>query len=98
MVLSAYLLFKVNIANLVRDKLIIVKEFFIQPSEIDRMPYWEYETVKEEVHKYLKEKQKQNEQQNDDYASQRKQMSSGFKPSAFKTPSFKSPNIKIPKI
>ena len=64
---SVYLLYKVNIANLVRDKVIIVKEFYIQPSEIDRMPFWEYEMVREEISRIMKDRNEQEEQQRADY-------------------------------
>ena len=40
-----YSLFLVDIRNLVRNKLNICKEYHIQPSEIDRMPFYEYEHI-----------------------------------------------------
>lgn len=83
MELSVYLLFKVNITNLVRDKVVIVKEFYIQPSEIDRMPMWEYEMVREEIMKHLKEREQENEKQQ-----------KGYDPSSYKMP--KMPQYKTP--
>lgn len=70
---------------MVHDKVIIVKEFYIQPSEIDRMPYWEYEMIREEVMKYLKEREQENERQRNDY-----------NPSNYKMP--KMPQYKTPTI
>lgn len=95
MVLSAYLLFKVNIENLVRGKLVIVKEFYIQPSEIDRMPYWEYETIREDINDYLKEKQKQNEQQEKEYGNHNSMMKNAKMPK-IQTP--KMPKMSMSKI
>lgn len=87
MALSAYLLFKVNIENLVRGKLVIVKEFYIQPSEIDRMPYWEYETIREDINNYLKEKQKQNDQHEKEYGNHSSMMKNA------KMPKMQTPQI-----
>lgn len=92
MELSGYLLFKVNITNLVHDKVIIVKEFYIQPSEIDRMPYWEYEMIREEVMKYLKEREQENERQRTDYNPSNYKMP---KMPQYKTPTIPKSNYKI---
>lgn len=88
MVLSTYSLFKVNIQNLVRDKVSIVKEYYIQPSEIDRMPFWEYEMFKEEIMKQMKERQEHEERQRADYGTDK------FSPDKYKLP--KQPQIKAP--
>lgn len=36
-------LFKLNLVELIKMKAILGKQFHIQPSEIDKMMYWEYE-------------------------------------------------------
>ena len=55
--------------NLVKNKLFISKEWHIQPSEVDRLQYFEYEMIIEEIdqnnkeqEKHYKEEQKQYQQ------------------------------------
>jgi hypothetical protein len=67
MVLSIYLLFKVNIENLVANKVNICKNFYIQPSELERMPYWEYEMTVKECEKIAEEEKKRQEEENKQY-------------------------------
>ena len=67
MELSIYSLFKVNIENLVANKAVICKHFYMQPSEIDRMPYWEYEMTHKECEKMAEEEKKQQEEQSAGY-------------------------------
>ena len=38
-------MYRIDLENLVRNKLYICKEYHIQPSEIDRMMYFDYETM-----------------------------------------------------
>lgn len=68
MELSIYLLFKVDIENLVRSKVIVCKNFNIQPSELMRMPYWEFELTLKECEKIAEEeKKRQDEDQQGGY-------------------------------
>lgn len=90
MALSIYSLFKIDIQNLVRDKVLIVKKFFIQPSEIDRMPFWEYEMVREQIIKFMDDEAKQHEQQKAEFDSRKNDVKMP------KTP--KMPSIKTPKL
>ena len=60
---ALYSLFRVDIRNLVKNKLLICKEFKIQPSEIDRLVFFEYEYMLEDIKEYQKEKQTQAEAQ-----------------------------------
>lgn len=55
-------LFKINIANLIKVKAALSKEFHIQPSEIDLMPFWEYELFVQEINNAVKEDNKRQEQ------------------------------------
>ena len=41
--------FIINLRNLTKNKLFICKEYHIQPSEIDRMQFWEYEWYTDEI-------------------------------------------------
>ena len=52
-----------DIRNLVRNKLNICKEYHIQPSEIDRMQFFDYEYMLEEINKDIKEQEKRNKEQ-----------------------------------
>ena len=52
-----------DIRNLVRNKLNICKEYHIQPSEIDRLQYYEYEYMLEEINKDIKEQEKRQKEQ-----------------------------------
>lgn len=47
---------------MVRNKLYICKDYHIQPSEIDRMMYFEYENLLEEINVLQKEQEKQQEE------------------------------------
>ena len=90
---SIYSLYKIDLKNLVQNKVALVKNFYIQPSEIDRMPFWEYELFFKEVNKYVKEENKRQEEENKKYDT------SKYKPSNYKMPkmdgagSFKMPSM-----
>ena len=61
-----YNMFSINIENLSKTKLYICKDYHIQPSEIMKLPYYEYEYILENIHEIEKkeeEKQKQEEKQ-----------------------------------
>lgn len=53
----------INIQNLVTNKVQLAKNYHIQPSEIDKMPMWEYEMfmkiLNEAVDKENKDQQKE---------------------------------------
>ena len=67
-------MFKTNIASLVRNKLHICKDWNIQPSEIDRMPYYEYELICEEINITNKEQEKRQKEEEKQYAGMQKSM------------------------
>jgi hypothetical protein len=60
---SIYSLFQVDINNLVQNKIHLCRKWRIQPSEIEEMPYWEWEMWMEEINKTLKEEEKRREEQ-----------------------------------
>ena len=70
---AIYSLYQVDIRNLVRNKLNICKEYHIQPSEIDRLQFYEYEYMLEEIMKDIKEQEKR---QKDQEKEQKKSMGS----------------------
>lgn len=42
---SLYSLVKVNIRNLVRSEASLLKNLYLAPSEVERLPYWQYELL-----------------------------------------------------
>lgn len=92
-------MFRVNIENLVRNKLYICKDYHIQPSEIDRMMFFDYETILEEINVLQKEQEKQQQEQEKAYGnlspssmtrSMNQQMNHQME-------SFKMPRVEMPK-
>lgn len=83
-------MYRINIRNLVLSKLGICREYHIQPSEIDRLTFAEYEIMLNEIQHHIKEQEKQNEQQQKEMAS----MKSGMNPNNMKMPSMS--NMKMP--
>lgn len=71
---AIYMMFRISLKNLVKNKLYICKEYHLQPSEIDRMVYYEYEWILEEINILQKEQEKQNEAQQKEYDSMHKNM------------------------
>lgn len=96
---SLYSQFQINIENLVQNKVSLVRNFHIQPSEIDRMPYWEYEYFLKFANEQIKEENKQQEEQSEGYDmdSMKRSANSMMKqpkmPSMPKMPSFSMPKI-----
>jgi hypothetical protein len=107
MELSIYLLFKVDIANLVANKVVICKNFNIQPSELERMPFWEYELTFKECEKLAEEEKRRNEEANNDqdsrgYQRQARDMMGKYGKNVPKPAAMPSmpimPSFRIPKI
>jgi hypothetical protein len=95
-------MFRVSLRNLVKNKLYICKEYHIQPSELDRMVYYEYEWILEEINILQKEQEKQQESQNKEYDSMRSSMnpSNMMKNMHSSIPNYgniKMPTLQIPK-
>ena len=64
MELAIYSIYQVDVRNLVKNKLGIAHEYHIQPSEIDRLQYYEYEIMLDEIKdEQKKEAQRQKEQE-----------------------------------
>jgi hypothetical protein len=72
---------------------VLCKEFHLQPSEIDIMPFWEYSMFIDELNDRLKDENKKNEEQEKKYDinSYKSQMNKYKPPSNFS-------NFKMPKI
>jgi len=79
----------------------LAKEYHIQPSEVDKMMFFEYETFLEEMNIIAKKQQEEAEKQQEQYDS----MSKGITPSSvmkntnsqMKAPKMSMPKINIPK-
>ena len=106
MELALYSMYKISLETLVRNKLFICKNYNIQPSEIDRMWYFEYETLVKEINEYQKkeeeEQKKQEKEQNKNMPnigsmmSQQRQMQSNLM-SNFSSSSPSLPQVSLPK-
>lgn len=82
---------RVNIRNLLKNKLMICKDYHIQPSEIDSMAYFEYGWLLEEINVYVKEQEERQKAEQEEYDQSRN----------FKMPnvnSFKMPSFSMPKL
>ena len=90
-----YALFRIDIEQLIKNKLYICKDYHIQPSEIMKMPYYEYEIILEEIKAIQKEQEKENEKQQDQMSAIKK----NYNPSSMMQGATKSiPNMSMPKI
>lgn len=48
-------LFMIDLVNLIQTKAALLKNFRLQPSEVDAMPYWEYEYFLLALNKQIQE-------------------------------------------
>ncbi len=71
---ALYLTYRVNIANLVKNKLFICKEWHIQPSEIDQLQFFEYEMMLQEIEQHNKEQEKRSKEEQKQYESMNSSM------------------------
>ena len=94
---ALYLMYRVNMANLVKNKLYICKEWHIQPSEIDRLQFFEYEQMLDEIQGYNKEQEKQQKEQQKQYDSMQSSMKNMNSMSNYNNIS-KQMNANLPKV
>lgn len=62
---AIFALFRIDLINHIKIKAIFAKEFHIQPSEIDRMPAWEYEIFVKELNRLVEEENDRNQKELD---------------------------------
>ena len=62
---AIFSLYKIDLLNLIKVKASLAKEFHIQPSELDRMPAWEYELFMKEINQAVKEENERNKAEMD---------------------------------
>lgn len=58
---NLYSLLKVDIRNLVRSEATLLKNLYVAPSEIERLPYWQYELLMEEIEEMFKKEKEEQE-------------------------------------
>lgn len=97
---NLYSLLKVDIRNLVRNEASIMKNLYCPPSELERLPYWQYELLISDIEEMFK-KEKDEQEKEDGYKmprgvpSLRDVQSGKYMPKAPKMPSMpKIPSIK----
>lgn len=89
---SVIKLFQINLLNLIKNKVNLSKNFNITPSELDRMYYWEYEYLLEEVNNNIKAENERNEKDNEKYGDPKSMMRSA-RSMMPRTPSFNTPRM-----
>ena len=97
---AVFSMFRVDIRNLVKNRLYIAKDFNIQPSEIARMPFYEYEFLLEDIKEFAEEEKKKNKEQEDKYGNMNP--SAMLRSAQRSIPSIKPPggssSFKMPKV
>ena len=98
-------MFQIDVRNLVTNKLYICKEWHIQPSEVDRMMFFEYEWILMEINKNVKEQEKKNKEEEKKYSEMQKSMPNynamarNYSNAGYRMPSMPSMgNFRMPKI
>ena len=104
-------MFRINLENLIKNKIYIAREYHIQPSEIDKIPFYEYEIYLEQMNLIAKKQEEENKKQQEEYEGMRSSMNPAKMMSDMKSgmsmptmptissPSMpKMPTISIPKI
>ena len=69
-----YDLYCINLENLIKNKIYIAKEYHIQPSEIDKIPFYEYEIYLEQMNLIAKKQEEENKKQQEEYEGMRSSM------------------------
>ena len=86
--------------NFVKTKATLSKEFRIQPTEIDKMPMWEYELFLQHLNNLVKDENDNQQKEMDKYhLDDYKKMADPSKMSKMYQPSMpKMPNYSMPKM
>ena len=81
---------------MVKSKVGLAKEYHIQPSEIDKMVYFEYEYLLEEINVIQKQQEEQNANHQKEYSSMQNSMMP--KMPQMTIPKIQMPTIQMPKL
>ena len=91
-------MYQIDVRNLVKNKLFICKDYHIQPSEIEKMPYYEYEYMLEDIRQINKEQEEQNKQHEKEMESTKTAMNPrNMMNNMPKMSSMSLPKVNIPK-
>lgn len=60
-------MFRINLVEHIKMKAALAKQFHIQPSEIDKMPYWEYEIFIKQINDLVKDENDKQKSEMDKY-------------------------------
>lgn len=88
-------MYRVDVRNLVKNKLYLCRDYHIQPSEIDRMAFFEYEYMLEDVKQIQKEQEKEQEKRDKEQESMKHSMNPN---TMMRNMSQSLPNVKMPSI
>ena len=72
--LLIYATYRIDAEQIMKNFLYICKDYHIQPSEIGKMPYYQYELYLEDIKAIQKEQEKENEKQQKDYSAMQSSM------------------------
>lgn len=91
---------KINIENLVQSEAALIKNFHMPVSEIERLPYWQYEMLIEEISKLVKEENERNGEQNGgaSHQSMMKQYNSSMSQMTRRMNSMSNAGMSVPKM
>lgn len=64
---AGFQLVKIDLTELIKMKALLSKNFHIQPSEIDKMPMWEYEIFIDQLNQIVKEENDKQKKEMDKY-------------------------------
>lgn len=87
-------MYKINTGNLAQNKILICKEWNIQPSEIDRMPFYEYEMMREQISTIQKEQEKRQKEEEKKYSGMKQNMN----PTSMMNSMRNMPGMKMPSL
>jgi len=79
--------------QLIRNKVTIAKNFNISPSEIDKMFYWEYEYLLDEINNNIKTENDRQKEENDKYNFNPNSMMRSMRSSLPKTSGYNIPKM-----
>lgn len=60
-------MWKMDLVEFVKVKAVLAKQFHIQPSELEMMPFWEYEIFLKHLNELVKDENEQQKSQMDKY-------------------------------
>lgn len=95
---TIYILFKIDLLRLINNEVALCKNFHIQPSELERKPYWEYEYFIEAVNNNIKEENERAEEESSKYGNMNPGSMMKNLGKNMAMPKYSSPTINIPKM